>query len=358
MTKILANFSSKHYYFCLYLLLDCKMDVNVLKVSSIYNKNDPNKFLYDLRRKIGMDYEQFKDITSVHIEQLKNERYHLRMQIKDGNIIEKLKQKSELNADGKSYTLRFDLYSYLIMTPDQTNERIVFEYTDYNNARILKIRKLPKQHILDILNKLNNYGSKHTEYVSVNNTHAFVGYKDNKDARKIMKKFIKDGFETNLAQSCLKIIKSSGNFHNIHQHQNKGIHHSKYSQAAPRSQHPYKKTPKKERKTRKEKDQHHPTTSSNKFSLKSFDNNINQSVPQLPMNFQPFPTFINTFSSNRQPLVTTIPSQSMQVQHFNPMSFPVNQYPFYNFPIAPNNYVNSHSMYNDYNLAMFPKYTM
>ena len=190
--------------------------MKILKVASIYNKNSPNKFLNDLRRKTNIGIEDFQHVTAIHIEHLLNERYHLRINIDSKDLIEKLKNESEINHDKRSYTVRFPLFSYLFMTPEQSGETFYIEHNKEISNKVLKIRKLKGQHILDILNKLVQMGIKELEYVSVNNTHAFVGFNDIKEAKIIMKKLLKDKYHVTHAKSILKVEKMGSRFKNHH----------------------------------------------------------------------------------------------------------------------------------------------
>lgn len=297
-----------------------------------------------------MNIEDFDGIKSVHIETLRNDRYHLRLGIRDEQIMENLKSECELNSDGKSYTLRANINSYLIMTPDQTDEIFEIEHNS-NQDRVLKIRKMPKQHMLDMMNKLKLYGSKELEYISINRTHAFVGFKSRNEAATIMHKFIREGYEVALAESQLKVKKR-----HLHNNYRRTTEKSSKSNMGKKSQkfHPYKKVKKNDESTNKTQQEHQQaSTSSNSMApISTAPNFMTQTMNPIP--FIHFPPQPNQLLQNYSvPMMPPFNAQ-MPGQMLNQSYFPISH--FNSFP--PSTYPNNYCYNNvnpDYDLVMIPK---
>lgn len=362
MTKIMANNNIKIILSHSNFSLDINMEKHILKVSSIYNKNHPSKFLQDLKRKINMSIDDFKNITHLHVEHLRNDRYHLRLHIRDNKIIEKLKQESELNSDRRSYTLRFPVHTYLFMTPEQNDEKFQVIQNRNVNERVLKIRKLPKQHILDILNKILNCESKELEYVSVNSTHAFIGFKDKKEAQSTKNSFRKDGFEVTFSNSFLRFTKQEGLFNNWSSNIHKVSKNHKYKvnkSHQKQRNHPYVKSEMKVETKSQEELKQYATPLFNQSAVVRVPENFSpQMMNPAVMSLQSFPSY------NQQPVMSLMPTSFYNAQFMNQQSIPIQQaptypaYPSYQQMSIPNYYASNNNLLNEFELLMIPKHKM
>lgn len=330
------------------------MAMKILKVSSIFNNRNPNQFLNDLRRKTQINIEEFDHVRALHVEHLRNERYHLRIYIDNKDLIEKLIKESELNHDQKSYTLRFAAFTYLFMTPEQSEEKFYIEHSNARSNKVLKIRKLENQNLLDILNKLVRMGCKDLQYVSTNNSHAFVGFTDEREAKSIKFKLLKEKFDVEYAKSVLKVIKFKSSF-KIQQ----GVS-NRITKTINTSKNIYKGSVKKKdlKKNNKRPIKHLSKITKHQQSRPSTDTQVmnSQQVINVPY-FYP-----NNTISMRPPMISTIsghPSMPRQINMFrNPVNMIQHPIPLCN-NLLTNNVVHNNSLpnslsYNDYNYIVYP----
>lgn len=330
--------------------------MRILKVASIFNKNDPNQFLHDLRRKLNIDIEDYKHVKALHVEHLKNDRYHLRLHINNKELIEKIRNESELNRDSRSYTLRFKSFSYLFMTPEQSDEKFYIVHSNVRNDKILKIRKLDNQNILDILNKLVKLKCKEFKYVSVNNSHAFIGFNDVKEAKIVKQTLKKQKFDVGNAKSVLKVVHVD--FMN-RKHQKVVKHHEK-------AKNKYSNIRNRSFKNKQHEDNPNTKLSTSSSFVQHSQNealNVYQNIPcQQNLNIPTLVPF-NALPISRPQIITTV-NRAQPTMPLNMMSYPVNMInhsiPLLNNSIS-NNLIhnNPHSlMYQDYNFTYYPNQFM
>ena len=343
-----AKSHQMYFFFINFHFRSSRMERKIIKFSSIHETMSPRNFLTEIKRKINLNNEDFQNISHIHVENLRNKRYHLRMCVRNEEIIKKLENESEKNNDGKSYTLKTSFYSFLFMTPVQSNEK--FEVVNGNNSeRVIKLRTLPQQHILDVLNKIYQYGNYKVDYVSANRTHSFIGLQDKRDVREIMNKFMRDKFEVSYANSFLTVARLTSREPNQHHHMKPNKHNGKQKQnknhKSQRNNHPYKKPENHLHKCDCKSKKKGKNNNKTKVSLNPLPQIQNSPVPvQQPIgNYTSMPNF-PSFNNQVPPLMPSTP--------MNPSSIPAQHLAQYQTSGTSNNYV--HNLY-DYEYVLVPK---
>lgn len=217
------------------------MSKSITKFFSIYSHTTPQNFLGAVARKLNLTNHDIKQIMTIHIETLANRRYHLRTHIKSSEIIKKLKQASEKTKEGTSYVLKLESYSVLFQTPDIINETFYIKDIGKgrNNEKDLMLKTMPNQNIYDILNLLWKWNFDEIEYISVNRTHSFIGFKDHRMAKSAKKKLMKENREVTYSTTSMRINRNqSSSNKNITDARNK-INKKKHSRVSTNSQSRY-----------------------------------------------------------------------------------------------------------------------
>ena len=179
----------------------------LVKFFSIRDKLSPRDFLGDIRLKLKLDYNDFKDITTIHMQKNKNQQYHLRVLIKNKEIFNDLLRAGKLNRDKQAYTLRLGDYSVIFQTQRQSGERFeIAKLEENDNKMVLMIKKLKRQILLDVLNKLNTYQVKDAEYVAVKENCIFIGFQERKEMDRAKKEFEKDGYKIKRSLTGIKLV--------------------------------------------------------------------------------------------------------------------------------------------------------
>lgn len=177
-----------------------------VKFHSIWDRVPPRGFLNDLKRKCQLDFGDFKDIKTLHVERKDNQRYHMRVCITNKRIIMKLKRAGRLNEDGETYSIRLGNYAVLFQAENQTREKFeVMKLKEAERNKVIMVKLSEQQQILDLMNKLDEYNLKKWEYLSLSSKCAYIGFLNIEEKVLAVQKFTRDRFKVQGSTTGIKI---------------------------------------------------------------------------------------------------------------------------------------------------------
>lgn len=316
-----------------------------VKFHSIWDRIPPRGFLNDIKRKLQLDFGDFKDVKTIFVERKDNQHYHLRASVTHKRIMMKLKKAGRLNEDGETYSLRLGNYAVLFQTEKQTNEQFeVVRLKEADRDKVVMVKLIENQQLLDMMNKLDEYNLKRWEYISITRKCAFIGFMSVEDRILAIKKFKRDSFMIQPSATGLKIKKPLVSQLGAEMKAKKTVNKEKAEKKSKKKN----KTENKEKKKTQEQNQIMP-----------FRQGMTQNQMQQPSNMQQTFPINQQQSMQQQQMIHYLMQQNMLQQQMLQMT-PNTMLQSSFFPIFQNSNNNNNSnnrslSLNDFNVVFYPK---
>lgn len=169
---------------------------------------------YDLIKKIQRFYKLSKEdldlINLLHIEELPNGRYHMRVGVNNYKVINKIKTNGELTKDGKAYIIRMKELTCLFTIVDSAEESFKIEKISGNsnlNNLVIWIKMKSNDNILTIAKILQQNQNIQFNYISLRKTSGFLHLSTLKDSRKVQKMLKEINYICKFSSSVMYIEK-------------------------------------------------------------------------------------------------------------------------------------------------------
>lgn len=178
-----------------------------IKFLSISNRWTAERIIKRIGSHLKLSEKDLKNVNLVHIEDLQNQRFHMRVAANNYQLINKLKNKAEATKDGKAYFIKMrDLTIMFVIIEGESEKFKLQRINENSNLRnlVLWFKMKADDNILSILKLLVDKRIRFN-YLSVRNSSTFVHIQTLSESRRLMK-FMKDNkVDVRFSSTCMYI---------------------------------------------------------------------------------------------------------------------------------------------------------
>ncbi|KAL7046367.1 hypothetical protein ACKWTF_004582 [Chironomus riparius] len=181
-----------------------------IKFLSIPKRINAYNFIQNFFKDLKLTQKNIEEIRLVHIEDLTNGRYHMRLSGMNCRLINKIKNAAKQTEDGKAFCITTKSASRLFTIIDRDEEKFKVEKIPKNNNSqnlVIWLKTIPEQDLNNILKHLSD-NRIDFNYISRKNNNLFLHLKSLRESRLIMKLLRREKYEPRFSSTILYIEKN------------------------------------------------------------------------------------------------------------------------------------------------------